>query len=780
MVKFVPVFIYLFISLSVQAQEAVVFIKNSEIKLNTYFSYYLDSTGQLTMNEIRGLSGEFTQMGEEDLRLGVGQAVAWLQLKIHNPYHQKEDAVIDFRDPSLLHLTLFQINYDPLYSGTGTAQKDKNIKGNRNAFIMSLAPGETRELLIRVSSKNFMTLTASLEDDEFFFQQTANEKVFFGFFYGILSLLFVYSVILFLLSKFYYFLFYGLYIVANALFTGAADGLMPQYFYELVVWTQGYQEFIIAASANILGLLFMRSYIEPRKWSPALDKFLIGVIVGIFIVILLIAFIDPGSGYIIMRVIGLFTLALYLGGGYLGIKHKITGSYFFVAAFAVFGIFIISFVLTLFRVTPYTFFIQYSLHFGFLLSNVILSCALGVRIYYLYQDYLKEQKDKQRIIQQKNEELEILVAERTAVLARKENQLRSILDNSSSNIWLVNKYYELLEFNSAFAASWKAAYGHELEKGVSLMEQYQDEESKKIWKQRYKKIFAGSNINTSDQYLVEGEYKTFGILGIPIRHDNNGVELAAIFSTDITDRILYEDQLKKQNENLRKVNQELDSFVYSASHDLKAPLSSLQGLIGLVRMEEDDSFRHTYYDMMEKSIKRLDQFIRDIIDYSRNTRVEVKYVHMDIRELIHSVLEDLQYMKHASDFQKDIQISEGAPFYHDTTRMHIIIRNLLSNAIRYGFKDEGEKRISITAEITNESLLLEVRDFGSGIEKDHQEKIFKMFYRAHESSDGTGLGLYIVKETLEKMGGTIELYSSKDGAAFRIRVPNHYQNQNIA
>jgi PAS domain S-box-containing protein len=778
MLKIVPVIFVLLFSLPLKAQEAVVFIKNSEIKLNSYISYYLDSTGVLTINEIKGLSGKFQPMGEDDLRMGVGQAVAWLRLKIHNPSHQKEDAVIDFRDPSLLHLTLFQVNHDPLYSGTGIPQKDKNIKGNRNAFIMSLAPGETRDLLIRVSSKNFMTLTATLEDDEYFFQQSANEKVFFGFFYGILSLLFIYSIILFFLSRFYYFLFYGLYIVANALFTGAADGLMPQYFHSLVVWTRGYQEFIIAAVANILGLLFMRSYMNTRKWSPRLDKFLVTVIIGIFVTMLLVSIIDPGSGFIIMRVIGLFTLAIYLIGGYLGIKHKITGSYFFLVAFAVFGVFIVAFILTLFRVTPYSYFIQYSLHFGFLLSNVILSCALGVRIYYLYQDYLKEQKDKQQIIQQKNEELEIQVQERTAVLARKENQLRSILDNSTSNIWLVNKNYEALEFNSAFAGAWKTAYGHELKKGVSLMEQYQDEESKKIWKQRYKKIFAGNNVNTSDQYLIEGEYKTYGILGIPIRHERHGVELAAIFSTDITDRILYEEQLKKQNEDLRKVNQELDSFVYSASHDLKAPLSSLQGLIGLVRMEEDNSYRNTYYDMMEKSIKRLDQFIRDIIDYSRNTRVEIKYVEIDIRELIHSVLEDLQYMKHAADFKKDIQISEEVPFYHDTTRMRIIMRNLLSNAIRYGYKDEGEKRINITVDISNENLLLEVRDFGAGIEKDHQEKIFKMFYRAHESSDGTGLGLYIVKEALEKMGGTIELYSSTDGAAFRISVPNYYHNQN--
>ncbi len=231
---------------------------------------------------------------------------------------------------------------------------------------------------------------------------------------------------------------------------------------------------------------------------------------------------------------------------------------------------------------------------------------------------------------------------------------------------------------------------------------------------------------------------------------------------------------------MRKVNQELDSFVYSASHDLKAPLSSLQGLIGLVRLEEDNSLQETYYDMMEKSIKRLDQFIRDIIDYSRNTRVEVKYEQVDLKELIHLVLEDLQYMQHASEFEKRIKITENSPLYHDATRMRIILRNLMSNAIRYGYKEEGEKFISIKGEVNHSEVILEVKDSGEGIAEEHREKIFRMFYRAHESSDGTGLGLYIVKETLEKMGGTIELISDNTGATFRLHIPNYYNNQTTA
>lgn len=753
------------------AQDAVIFTKNSEIDLNPYLYYYLDSTGQLEIEDIRDHSHEFKQIGENDMRLGVDETVVWLRLRIHNPYDRKEDAVIDFKDPSLYSLTLFQINNDQLYSGTGTPQEKKNIRGNRNAFILSLSSGETRDLLMRIDSKNYMTIKATVEDDEYFFQNVGNEKVFIGFYYGILTLILIYSLILFIISRMNYFFWYVLYISINMLFTGTADGLMPQFLYFIVAGLNGYHELLLVIVSNTIGLIFLKSYFRPQEWAPRLNKAIIAVIWAILLMTALFYFFETDSGFAAMRLVGIITLGLYLGTGVYAMKNGITGSRIFLLAFSFLGLFIVIFILNLFRIIPYGHFVQYSLHYGFLLSNVVLSGAMGVRIYQLYQSYIREEQDKQMIIRQKNEELENQVQERTADLMTKESLLRSILDNSTRSIWLLDKDLILREFNQAFKSTWMEYFGVELKEGMKLQATYSDKDYQSIWKSRYTKIFSGEIISTSDVYEVNGKESTYEVIGVPIKN-NDTVEFAAMFATDITDRIISEEQLKSQNQNLRKVNEELDRFVYSASHDLKAPLSSLQGLISLLKIETDHELRDDYYEMMEKSIQRLDQFIRDIIDYSRNTRVELRNNKINVEELIHSVYEDLHYMVHAPEFKTSVSVNQPEAFFSDETRLRIIIRNLLSNALRYGYGKGSPKKIDVTGKVDSTGLTIHIRDYGPGIAMEHHDNIFKMFYRANESSDGTGLGLYIVKETIEKMGGSVQMDTSDKGTRFSLFIPN--------
>ena len=177
--------------------------------------------------------------------------------------------------------------------------------------------------------------------------------------------------------------------------------------------------------------------------------------------------------------------------------------------------------------------------------------------------------------------------------------------------------------------------------------------------------------------------------------------------------------------------------------------------------------------MMEKSIVRLDQFIKDIIDYSRNSRVGVQIEEIDLKQLILNSFDDLKYIEGAEQTEKIINIPNDMKFTSDPTRLKVIVRNILSNAIKYGYKPEGEKKIEIKARKNNGSLLLSIMDNGPGIPKDQQGKIFDMFYRLHESKSGTGLGLYIVKETVDRLKGNINIKSAPDkGARFEITLPN--------
>lgn len=228
----------------------------------------------------------------------------------------------------------------------------------------------------------------------------------------------------------------------------------------------------------------------------------------------------------------------------------------------------------------------------------------------------------------------------------------------------------------------------------------------------------------------------------------------------------------KRNEELIKVNTELDRFVYSASHDLRAPLTSILGLVTLARMDKDTP-TDSYLKRIEISIHKLDVFIRDIIDFSRNARVEIKTEVINFKKIIEEVIDNLKYLNEGNLIEPTITINGTEPFVTDPKRLSIILNNLISNAFKYFNPEESKPHIIIQVHHTKNYCTITIADNGIGIPSGHLEHIFKMFYRAHEESKGSGLGLYIVKETVEKLNGKIQVQSTVGkGTVFDIRLPN--------
>ena len=244
-------------------------------------------------------------------------------------------------------------------------------------------------------------------------------------------------------------------------------------------------------------------------------------------------------------------------------------------------------------------------------------------------------------------------------------------------------------------------------------------------------------------------------------------------SVDISDIKKKDQLLIKQNEELQKLNHALDRFVYSASHDLRAPIASCLGLIDIAKKENEAEIIHQYLALKEKSLNRLDKFIGDILDYSRNTRLPVKCENIDLRQLVHEVFDNYSYTEQFKDITKEIIIEGEAEFVSDSYRLNVIFNNLLSNAIRYYNPFIAAPFIKVEAEIVPDKCQITVSDNGLGIDKNHIHKIFDMFYRATDKLSGSGLGLYIVKEHIEKLGGEISVSSSLGkGTTFTIVLPN--------
>lgn len=234
-------------------------------------------------------------------------------------------------------------------------------------------------------------------------------------------------------------------------------------------------------------------------------------------------------------------------------------------------------------------------------------------------------------------------------------------------------------------------------------------------------------------------------------------------------------EIEVKNENLIIANSELDNFVYSVSHDLRSPITSLKGLIEITKLEDDLEQIKYYLMLMCQSLNKQDQFISAIIDYSKNKRIQIIVESVSLSKLIDDTIDQHNHNKNVDKIviTKDLLIDE---VQSDSLRLKIILNNLLSNAIKY--VDETKKEMSISIKAYNSGAFhkIEITDNGIGIQEEYKKHIFDMFFVIN-SNKGSGLGLYIVKETLDKLNGNITVFSESNvGSKFTVTIPNLHGN----
>ena len=197
------------------------------------------------------------------------------------------------------------------------------------------------------------------------------------------------------------------------------------------------------------------------------------------------------------------------------------------------------------------------------------------------------------------------------------------------------------------------------------------------------------------------------------------------------------------------------------------------GLVDIVELTITDEKPKKYLDMMRTSVTNLDNTIKEILEYSKNTRTEVEIEEVDMHEVTEEVLAGMQFMDGSERVEKRLNFDMKIPFYSDKNRLKVILNNLISNAVKYQNKNEPKPFVSIDAVVTTDKVEITIADNGIGITPQYQEKIFDMFYRATTQGSGSGLGLYILKETLNKINGKISVSSTPNvGTTFKVEIPN--------
>lgn len=241
---------------------------------------------------------------------------------------------------------------------------------------------------------------------------------------------------------------------------------------------------------------------------------------------------------------------------------------------------------------------------------------------------------------------------------------------------------------------------------------------------------------------------------------------------DISERKKAEEKINRQKNLLEKANAELDRFVYITSHDLKAPLLSIEGLINLAEISGDKKEINQCLEMIKERVKGLENFISDIINYSRNVRSGIIKEEINLKKAIKSIVNEFIYMKDVDKLKFFINVDPDLTIISDEKRLNVILKNLIFNAIKYHNYDQDHPEIVIDAQKFKNQVVMRIKDNGEGIREDQLNKIFDMFYRASEKSTGSGLGLYIVKEMTNKLSGSINVESIYGkGSVFSVTLP---------
>ncbi len=238
------------------------------------------------------------------------------------------------------------------------------------------------------------------------------------------------------------------------------------------------------------------------------------------------------------------------------------------------------------------------------------------------------------------------------------------------------------------------------------------------------------------------------------------------------------EEVSKINTELTKINDDLDNFIYTASHDLKAPIANIEGLLNTLAsvfaaddLNEQRPLLNKLFNYMEVSVERFKKTIGELTEIAEVQKDIQDIAVVNTLDIIHEVRLDMETLIQQEGAEIILNIQDCQPFEFPPKNLKSIVYNLLSNALKYR-SPERKPVVHISCYQEDEQQVIEVQDNGLGIKQSGQEKIFMMFKRLHAHVEGSGVGLYLVKRIIDNAGGKLELESKEgEGSIFKVFLP---------
>lgn len=616
----------------------------------------IDSTGRLTFDDVRGLT---LSKSNSFLTFGYLKKPIWLRINVHTS--QPSSAwYLEIPAPFLEYIDYYQrtsTGWQHTRSGYYVPQSERTISHTNHVLPLRFDSLNNSELYIQITGLSPKTFPVYIMNKEVFHANTRFDDLWYGIFYGILLVMFLYNFFIYLsLKQANYLLYMGTIVCTFFIFT-SATGYAGKFFWPENPQINFYTGRLTLGVLGIVLSIFTIRFLEVRKYSKTMYYILLVLIpLSILSIFLVVMKQMPSAGN---NLITICTIVFLTTGIVCRIKGNKSATYY-IAAWAIYLIGGLLLTLRNSGVFDFNFWTSHFVEIGAAMETSIIAFALGDR----YRRYKQE---------------------------KEEIQLQALKIQQSAN--------ELLE--------------------------------KRVRERTEELIKANTELQTN---------------------------LATI---------------RRQSEIIEAKNAELDSFFYRISHDLKGPITSLLGLSNLAKLEVNNPQTLEYLDRQHEQVDRLNQIIRGLINLTRLNNTNLSREKIDFVKLVDSCISSLQGTGKFSKIRFVKEIAHDIDYEAEWVMLNAILQNLIENSIKYSRDTEAFVRVSIRG--LNSMVLVEVEDNGLGIPEEHQENIFEMFYRANEKTTGSGLGLYILKRSVDRLNGKVKLKSKEgEGSMFTIQLPRYY------